>query len=327
MADEGDAPAAEAPRKSLAKAFYDTATGFRGVDLSKQTGRPAAEVRESLSNQEINQTKRRRLNSFVAPYPGYQIQVDLADFSRFKPPSVYRYALVAIDVFTKKIAAVPLRRKEASYTAEALDRVIAELGIPTTIATDQGSEFKQQFAAKLRYYEIKHIVLRTYAVFVERAIGTLKNRIIMRQRAFPKPWPVFLDEVVKQTNSIPHRTTGVAPDEAEDKEEEVLDALLKHASTTKGGEPRAIHRKTYEALSVGDTVRVALKVRPDATANVWSVPRKIEEISADDPKQYRVGDTWYLRHEILRLQDVQKPFAGRLRGQGVFSALGDREAR
>ena len=112
---------------------------------------------------------------------------------------------------------MPLRRKEASYTAQALDHVIAELGIPTTIATDQGTEFKQQFAAKLRYYDIKHLVLRTYAVFVERAIGTLKNRILMRQRAFPKPWPVFLDEVVKQTNSIPNRTTGVAPDEAEEK--------------------------------------------------------------------------------------------------------------
>ena len=92
---------------------------------------------------------------------------------------------------------MPLRRKEASYTAKALDHVIAELGIPTSIATDQGTEFQQQFAAKLRYYDIKHLVLRTYAVFVERAIGTLKNRILMRQRAFPKPWPVFLDEVVK----------------------------------------------------------------------------------------------------------------------------------
>ena len=128
---------------------------------------------------------------------------------------MFRYALVAIAVFSKKIVAVPLRRKEARYTAVALD--IAELGLPTTIATDQGTEFQQQFAAKLRYYDIKHLVLRTYAVFVERAIGTLKNRIIMRQRAFPKPWPVFLDEVVKQTNSIPNRTTGVAPDEAEEK--------------------------------------------------------------------------------------------------------------
>ena len=53
----------------------------------------------------------------------------------------------------------------------------------------------------------------------------MKNRILMRQRAFPKPWPVFLDEVVKQTNSIPNRTTGVAADEAEDKEEEVLGTL------------------------------------------------------------------------------------------------------
>jgi hypothetical protein len=97
----------------------------------------------------------------------------------------------------------------------------------------------------------------------------------------------------------------------------VLDALLKHAK----------HRKTYEVLSIGDTVRVALKVKPDATANVWSAPRKIEEISTDDPKQYRVGGTWYLRHELLRLQDVQKPCAGRLRGQGVFSALGAQEAR
>ena len=317
MADEDNKTPPEAPRQSLAKAFYDREKGFRFDDLSKRSGRSVAEVRQFLNNQEINQTKRRRLNSFVAPYAGYQIQVDLADFSRFKPPSVYRYALVAIDVFSKKIAAVPLRRKEARYTAQALDHVIAELGIPTSIATDQGTEFQQQFAAKLRYYDIKHIVLRTYAVFVERAIGTLKNRIIMRQRAFPKPWPVFLDEVVKQTNSMPNRTTGVAPDEAEDKEKEVLDALLKHAK----------HRKSYEPLNIGDTVRVALKVKPDATANVWSAPRKIEEISNEDPRQYRVGSTWYLRHEILRLQDVQKPFAGRLRGQGVFSALGAQEAR
>ena len=122
---------------------------------------------------------------------------------------------------------------------------------------------------------------------------------------------------MKQANSIPNRTTGVAPDEAEEKEEKVLDALLEHAK----------HRKTYEVLNVGDAVGVALKVKPDATANVWSSPRKIEEISNEDPRQYRVGSTWYLRHEILRLQDVQKPFAGRLRGQRVFSALEEREAR
>ena len=92
----------QAPQVSLAKAFYDRGKGFRFDDLSKRTGRPVAEVRQFLSNQEINQTKRRPPNSFVAPYAGYQIQVGLADFPRFKPPYVFRYALVAIDVFSKK---------------------------------------------------------------------------------------------------------------------------------------------------------------------------------------------------------------------------------
>ena len=99
--EEGE-QAPQVSKKSLAKAFYDTATGFRFDDLSKRTGRPVAEVRQFLSNQEINQTKRRPPNSFVAPYAGYQIQVGLADFPRFKPPYVFRYALVAIDVFSKK---------------------------------------------------------------------------------------------------------------------------------------------------------------------------------------------------------------------------------
>ena len=103
MADEDNKTPPEAPRQSLAKAFYDREKGFRFDDLSKRSGRSVAEVRQFLSNQEINQTKRRRLNSFVAPYAGYQIQVDLADFSRFKPPSDFRHALVAIDVFSKKL--------------------------------------------------------------------------------------------------------------------------------------------------------------------------------------------------------------------------------
>ena len=124
--------------RTLAKAFYDRDKGFAPQDLAKQAGVTGKEARAFLRDQGALQVKRRRLGDFVAPFAQYEVQVDLADFSSFTPTSAFRYALVATDIFTKEIAAIPLKTKETTDTASALEVVLKQLGYPVYIATDQG---------------------------------------------------------------------------------------------------------------------------------------------------------------------------------------------
>ena len=78
----------------------------------------------------------------------HQLQVDLADMSVFSAKP-YRYMLVAIDVFTKKVAAVPLASKTAPAAAAAWNQIVKALGVPSYVYSDDGSEFKSEFKQKL----------------------------------------------------------------------------------------------------------------------------------------------------------------------------------
>ena len=104
----------------------------------------------------------------------HQLQVDLADMSVFST-APYRYMLVAIDVFTKKGAAVPLASKTAPAVANAWQQVVQSLGIPSYVYSDDGSEFKAEFKQRLDYYDVDKVVSRGHAYFVERLIRTLKG--------------------------------------------------------------------------------------------------------------------------------------------------------
>ena len=92
----------------------------------------------------------------------------------------YRYMLVAIDVFTKKVAAVPLASKTAPTAAAAWNQIVKALGVPSYVYSDDGSEFKSEFKQKLDYFDVDKVVSRGHAYFVERAIRTLKEALLRR---------------------------------------------------------------------------------------------------------------------------------------------------
>ena len=72
----------------------------------------------------------------------------------------YRYMLVAIDVFTKKVAAVPLASKTAPAAAAAWNQIVKALGVPSYVYSDDGSEFKSEFKQKLDYFDVDKVVSR-----------------------------------------------------------------------------------------------------------------------------------------------------------------------
>ena len=101
----------------LRQVYYGTEHGFGSIyETYKQAVKllPSVtlkDVRELLAKQESRQLKAYKgFNSYVAHKPLQEIQIDLADFT--KPAQAndgFRYALVAIDNFTKFAWAVPMK--------------------------------------------------------------------------------------------------------------------------------------------------------------------------------------------------------------------------
>ena len=97
----------------IAEAFYDQRHGFGSVQHTLARARlkdpsiTRAQVKAFLDNQEVKQRRKPlQVNSFVADLPRQEFQVDLADFGFESRP---RYCFVAIDIFSKKVFAMPLR--------------------------------------------------------------------------------------------------------------------------------------------------------------------------------------------------------------------------
>ena len=137
------------------------------------------EVKDFLAKQEHRQTKKRRTdNSYVTFGPRETFQIDLADKS--EPEGTYRYAMLCVDVFTKKLYVVPLANKRPETTSQALEKVLSEMDVPNNIYTDEGGELAAAFEEKLKKYVIEHIISRSPPMFVERAIRSLREGINVR---------------------------------------------------------------------------------------------------------------------------------------------------
>ena len=185
----------------------------------------------------------------------HQLQVDLADMGSFAR-GPYPYTLVAVDSFTKKATAVPMKDKTARTAAEAWNKVVTDLGIPAYVYSDDGSEFKREFLEKLDYWDVEKLVSRGHAIMAERAIRTLKEALVRRLSAGVgrrNQWHLLLPNVIEQYKDRKHAGTGVTPHEAYDEPWKALKALgTMQRNAKRGAEPRP-------ELSVGDQVRVRVK--------------------------------------------------------------------
>jgi transposase InsO family protein len=216
----------------LREVYYNPQTGFRSIDETLRQARalnnerqaraqrlrqPYAgvrvdreDVKRFLESQEVRQqvARRRREGSYVATAAREEFECDLAEF----PGSGARYALVCVDVFSKKCAAVPMVDKRPQTTADALKQCFSELGVPVRIYTDEGSEFQNGTVESfLTSLNVALVTTRSYANFAERMIRTLKERLRIRQLAFGEPWEKLLPDVVKQYNDQAHAATRMAP--------------------------------------------------------------------------------------------------------------------
>ena len=115
-----------------------------------------------------------KFNSFVAPEPKHTFQIDLFNFKyeqkvNFKrnppPPSGLR----CVDVFTKEVHVVPMKKKNRFEWMDAIEKCLVKMDRPKIIMTDPDSsvtsiEIGEWFK---RNKDIRHVLTRRHAAFAE----------------------------------------------------------------------------------------------------------------------------------------------------------------
>ena len=215
-----------------------------------ETGYTLSKINEFLKSLEVNQvlTKRRGDISFVAEGPLEQFQIDLVYMPKCWFNNGFKYIFCCVDVFSKKADMIPLKDREQTTTTKAFEKILDNLGIPKTIYSDQGSEFKNaSFQKLLDKHNIKIIFALGHASFVESFNKTMKNRMMKYMKLKNTDnWSKIVSPVLDAYNNSPHSTTKIAPNKVnKENEMQVLMNINKRAK-----------KGTYPTLEIGDNVRV-----------------------------------------------------------------------
>lgn len=235
------------------------------------------------------------------------IQSDLIEMRKYKSENEgYNYILVAINAFSKKAWALPLKTKTGAEVAKCTEKILKSLKIPPKlIQTDFGKEyFNSDFKKVMEKFKIKHY--RTYsdlkASIVERFNRTLKN-LLYKQFTIQgnHKWLEILGRLIKKYNKTVHSTIGMAPDSVNKNNEKLI--LQKYLD-------RKSPKKVKIKYKIGDPVRLSKYkhlFEKSYTPNYSTEVFFIDKIQNTIPVTYKLKDLkgediaggWY-SHELLK---------------------------
>jgi hypothetical protein len=180
----------------------------------------------------------------------------------------------------------------------ALDKIWPEMGYPVRLVTDNGSEFDNNTVAKdLKERGIDLATLQSYPNFAERFIRTVRTMIFARS---PANWTDVLAPVLKLYNSEEHSKTQMAPKIA---------AMDVNTTIVRNRVNRNLKLVKRPELNIGDIVRIAKPHTTSRRVNTvqWEEDaHQVEDISfSGGIKRYLVDGKLYLRHDLLKIEDVQ----------------------
>ena len=243
-------------------------------------------------------------NSFIAPYPNYEFQIDLF-FITDVDNQTYKVGMILIDIFTKYMVVVPIKSKSEGDVAAGLIEGLNKMGEkPEIIYTDDEAALSSQaMQTYLKEKNIKHVITRNHAWFAERAIKTFKQALYKRienSKSDNIQWVDFVYEIIlTYNNKLIHSSTKYTPADARKKSNEfnVRLNLLLHKK----------HSRIYPELTEGDKVKIyrKKKITEKERSSYWSDNTyELEDITKSHGQNYfkLVGLTrLYLRNEILKV--------------------------
>jgi hypothetical protein len=124
----------------------------------------------------------------------------------------YKYFLLVVDGFSSKVFVRPLKTKDSTIVAKALEDIFKEFNSQIYVfETDRGSEFKGACKALYKKYSIvyKEKFGANKAFMSENYIKIVKKRLYMSLRgSLSQDWLKFLEITVNALNSTPTQRLG-----------------------------------------------------------------------------------------------------------------------
>lgn len=252
----------------LRRAYYDTASpvAFAGrtrlLKFARARGIRAKDADEWLQSQPTHVLHKARPLRFArskiyAPFQHAIWEADLTYMDKLaRWNDGYKYLLVAVDVFSKRAAVQPLKKRTATATAAAFRRILRSMQArPRKLRTDRGREFTgQPFQRLMQQRNIDHYTTLDEDIkagVVERLHRTLKSTIYKYMTASrTKRYIGQLQNLVASYNNATHRTIGMAPAAVRDIHRARIYARLY------GAEENARARPHFQ---IGDAVLLARK--------------------------------------------------------------------
>lgn len=162
--------------------------------------------------------------------PGIQLQVDVMYLSKYK--SRFKYALIGLDAFSRKLYLRFLTSLKSSATARQLENIF-KIQKFSIVISDNGKEFLSDFAAKVKSLNAEQRFTSIFSTSktskAERVIRTLRNIISMiLDLKIEKDKIRAINLAVDVYNHRYHRSIGMSPLEAELEPQLALANILKN---------------------------------------------------------------------------------------------------
>jgi hypothetical protein len=109
-----------------------------------KTGFALTKIKKWYNTRERVQTHKRDsgYHSFIPERPKQQFQLDIIMLPKQWHNNRFKYAMVCIDTFSKKADMEQMKDKDSKTCNTAIEKIFNRLGIPGSIYSDEGSEFK-----------------------------------------------------------------------------------------------------------------------------------------------------------------------------------------
>ena len=207
----------------LKELYYNPKTGFMSAQklylkLNKEI--PLRQIKKFLEKQVHQLHKEFRNQPSYSKINVYSVndqwQIDLVDLSKYSRWNAsFKYLLCCIDVFSRKVFVIALKRK--SHATEAI-RQITTIQKPILIQSDNGTEFvNTEFRQLMKERGIRHITVapgdHKRQGIIERFNRTLEKMISKYQESRKtNKYIDVLDDLVYNYNHTHHRTIDSLPE-------------------------------------------------------------------------------------------------------------------
>lgn len=241
------------------KMIYDVLNKQEAIQINKQIRKPS------------------EFTSIVAPSKGYNYQMDIMVYKRFRKNN-YQYILTCIDVYSRRAEVEPMTNMTGETILENAKKIFQRFSkdYPRNLNTDNQFNFKE-FVEFLDKHNIKLYlsyaddIIDSKNSLIERFHRTLAGMLARyRSATLNNDWYKWIDDIVQTYNNSIHRTIGCAPMEAWNGTK-VPDQVVK-----------TIKRKFKE----GDLVRIALEKELFRKGDAQTFSKEIYKIIGFDKQRY-----------------------------------------